>query len=93
MLVDIKGHHLELFGGWGQQYSHGTGDGAWTKITNAKGGVTEKALHYTGPPSSNFTTAPLTPSFVPIVCEGASAKVHHKQIRYLVTQYYEISFG
>ena len=42
MLVDIKGSHLELFGGKGQQSSHGTGGGAGTKITNAKGGVTEK---------------------------------------------------
>ena len=28
--------------GEGQQSSHGAGGGAWTKITNAKGGVTEK---------------------------------------------------
>ena len=45
MLVDIKGSHLELFfggGGQGQQSSHGTDGGAWTKITNTKGGVTEK---------------------------------------------------
>ena len=43
MLVDIKGSHLELFwGGKGQQSSHGTGGGARAKITNAKGGVTEK---------------------------------------------------
>ena len=28
--------------GDGQQSSHGTGGGAWTKITNAKGGLTEK---------------------------------------------------
>ena len=42
MLVDIKGSLLELFGGEGQQSSHGTGGGAWAKITKAKGGVTEK---------------------------------------------------
>ena len=42
MLVDINGPHLELLGGEGQQSSHGTGVGAWAKITNAKGGVTEK---------------------------------------------------
>ena len=42
MLVDIKGPHLEIFGGEEQQSSHGTGGGAWAKITNAKGGVTEK---------------------------------------------------
>ena len=42
MLVDIKGSQLELFWGEGQQCSPGTGDGAWTKITYAKGGVTEK---------------------------------------------------
>ena len=30
------------FGGKGQRSSHGTGGGEWTKITNAKGGVTEK---------------------------------------------------
>ena len=30
------------FWGGGQQFSHGTGGGAWTKITNAKWGVTEK---------------------------------------------------
>ena len=42
MLVDIKGSHLELFGGEGQQASHGTGGGARTKITKAKGNVNEK---------------------------------------------------
>ena len=42
MFVDIKESHLDLFGGEGQQSSHGTGGGAWTKITNAKGSVTEK---------------------------------------------------
>ena len=42
MLVDIKESHLELFEGEGQQSSLGTGGGAWTKITNAKGGMTEK---------------------------------------------------
>ena len=42
MLVDIKEPHLELFLGEGQQSSHGTGGGAWAKITNAKGGMTEK---------------------------------------------------
>ena len=48
MLVDIKGNFfwgvedLELFGGEEQQSSHGTGGGARTKITNAKGGVTKK---------------------------------------------------
>ena len=31
--------HLELFWGEGQQSSHGTGGGAWAKITNAKGGT------------------------------------------------------
>ena len=42
MLVDIKGPHLELFCREGQQSSRGTGGRAWAKITNAKGGVTEK---------------------------------------------------
>ena len=44
MLVDIKGSHLELFGGGKgeQQSSHGTGGEALAKITNAKGGVTKK---------------------------------------------------
>ena len=42
MLDDIKASHLELFGGERQQPSHGTGGGAWTKLTNAEGGVTEK---------------------------------------------------
>ena len=36
------------FWGEGHQSSHGTGDGAWTKITNAKGGVTEKVLRISG---------------------------------------------
>ena len=30
------------WGGGGAKSSHGTGGGAWAKITNAKGGVTEK---------------------------------------------------
>ena len=43
MLVDIKGSHLELFwGAGGQQSSPGIDGGAWTKITNAKGGETVK---------------------------------------------------
>ena len=42
MLVDIKEPHLELFEEEGRQSSHGTGGGAWAKITNAKGVVTEK---------------------------------------------------
>ena len=40
MLVNIKGPHLELKGE-GKQSSHGTGGGAWAKITYSKGGVTE----------------------------------------------------
>ena len=48
MLADIKGPNLKLFWGGGQQSSHGAGDGAWTKITNAKGGVTEKILRAFG---------------------------------------------
>ena len=42
MLVDIKGPYLDLFVGEGQQTLNGTGGGAWAKITNAKGRVTEK---------------------------------------------------
>ena len=45
---NIKEQHLELFWGKGQQSSHGAGGGAWTKITNAKGGVTEKVLRTFG---------------------------------------------
>ena len=37
-----KGPIWSFFLGGGQQSSHGTGGGAWVKITNAKGGVTEK---------------------------------------------------
>ena len=48
MLVDIKGFHLELFGGERQQSSRGTGGEVWTKITNAKGGVTDKVLRRSG---------------------------------------------
>ena len=46
MLVDIKGPHLDLFVGKGQQPSHGTGGGAWAKRTNAKGGVTKKVKEH-----------------------------------------------
>ena len=35
-------------GGEGQQSSHGIGGGAWTKITNTKGGVTEKRFRTSG---------------------------------------------
>ena len=44
MFEYIKGFHLELFlaGGEGQQSSHGTGGDTWTKITNARRGLTEK---------------------------------------------------
>ena len=45
---NIKEQHLELFWGEGQQSSHGAGGAAWTKITNAKGGVTEKVLRTFG---------------------------------------------
>ena len=48
MLADIIEQHLELFGREGQQFSHGAGGGAWIKITNAKGGVTEKVLRTFG---------------------------------------------
>ena len=48
MLADIKEQHLELYGGEGQQSSHGAGGRAWTKIINAKGGVTEKVLRTFG---------------------------------------------
>ena len=43
-VLDIEGPHPELFWGEGQQSSLGAGGGAWAKITNAKGGVTEKVL-------------------------------------------------
>ena len=46
MLVNIKGPHLELLGGEGQQSSNGTGGGAWAKATNPKGGVTEKVYKH-----------------------------------------------
>ena len=40
--------NLELFGGEGQQSFHGACGGAWTKITNAKEGVTKKVLRTFG---------------------------------------------
>ena len=45
MLVIVKGPHLELLGE-GQHSSRGTGGGAWAKITNLKGGVTEKVYKH-----------------------------------------------
>ena len=40
--------YQSFFEGEGQQSSHGTGGGAWTKITNAKGGLTEQVLRASG---------------------------------------------